>query len=164
MLEKGLQLKTTTLLVFYSVVTKVFEKPVNNGIVDHLEKCVFFFYFQCDFRSSQSTADLLTVASERISGTFNRSGTNWTVALDISRDFDRIWHVGILHKLKCYGVSGQIFGLISSFLSNKQLQVVLNGKSSQEYPVNAGVPGATFSCYTLMTFLMMLSVILHQWW
>ena len=35
---------------------------------------------------------------------------------------------------------GQIFGLISSFLSNKRLRVVLDGKSSQEYPVNAGVP------------------------
>ena len=36
--------------------------------------------------------------------------------------------------------SGQIFGLISSFLSNRQLRDVLDGKSSQEYPVNAGVP------------------------
>ena len=38
------------------------------------------------------------------------------------------------------GISGQIFGLISSFLSNRQLRVVLDGKSSQEYPVNVGVP------------------------
>ena len=29
---------------------------------------------------------------------------------------------------------------MSSFLSNRQFQVVLDGKSSQEYPVNAGVP------------------------
>ena len=62
------------------------------------------------------------------------------MALDISKTFDRIWHAGLLHKLKSYGISGQIFGLISSFLSNRQLQVVLDGKSSQEYPVNAGVP------------------------
>ena len=47
---------------------------------------------------------------------------------------------GLLHKLKSHGISGQIFGLISSFLSNRQLRVVLYGKSSQEYPVNAGVP------------------------
>ena len=39
-----------------------------------------------------------------------------------------------------YGISGQIFGLIYSFLSNRWLRVVLDGKSSQEYPVNAGVP------------------------
>ena len=37
-------------------------------------------------------------------------------------------------------ISGQIFGLISSFLSNRQLRVVLDGKSSQGYPVNAGIP------------------------
>ena len=28
----------------------------------------------------------------------------------------------------------------SSFLSNRRLRVVLDGKSSQEYPANAGVP------------------------
>ena len=39
-----------------------------------------------------------------------------------------------------HGISGQIFGLISSFLSNRRLLVVLEGKASQEYPVKAGVP------------------------
>ena len=56
------------------------------------------------------------------------------------RLFDRVWYAGLLHKLKSYGISGQIFGLISSFLSNRRLRVVLDGKSSQEYSVNAGVP------------------------
>ena len=59
---------------------------------------------------------------------------------DISKAFDRVWHADLLHKLKSYGISGQIFGLISSFLSNRRLRVVLNGKFSQEYPVNARVP------------------------
>ena len=62
------------------------------------------------------------------------------MALDISKTFYRVWHAGLLHKLNSYGISGQICGLICSFLSNRQLRVVLNGKSSQEYPVNAGVP------------------------
>ena len=39
-----------------------------------------------------------------------------------------------------YLISGKIFGLVSSFVSNRRLRVVLDGKSSQEYPVNAGVP------------------------
>ena len=43
------------------VVSKVFEKLVNNRIVDHLEKCGLFSDFQFGFRSSRSTADLLTV-------------------------------------------------------------------------------------------------------
>ena len=43
-----------------SVVSKVFEKLVNNRIVDHLEKCGLFSDFQYGFRSSRSTADLLS--------------------------------------------------------------------------------------------------------
>ena len=122
------------------MVSKVFEKLVNNRIVGHLEKCGLFSDFQYGFRSSRSTADLLTVVSDRIARAFNRSGATRAVALDISKAFDRVWHAGLLLKLKSYGVSGQIFGLISSFLSNRWLWVVLDGKSSQEYPVNAGVP------------------------
>ena len=88
----------------------------------------------------RSTADLLTVVSDRIARAFNRSGATRAVALDISKAFDRVWYAGLLHKLKSCGISGQIFGLISCFLSNRQLRVVLDRKSSQEYAVNAGVP------------------------
>ena len=122
-----------------SVVSKVFEKLMNNRIVDHLEKCGHFSDFQYGFRSSQSSADLLIVVSDRTARAFNRSGATRAVALDIFKAFDRVWHAGLLHKLKSYGISGQIFGLISSFLSNRRLRVVLDGKSSQEYSVNAGV-------------------------
>ena len=121
------------------MVSKVFEKPVNNRIVDHLEKCCLFSDFQYGFRSCRSTADLLTVVSDRIATAFNRSWATRAVALDISKAFDRVWDAGLLHKLKSYGISGQIFRLISSFLSNRRLQVVLDEKSSQEYPVNMGV-------------------------
>ena len=58
----------------------------------------------------------------------------------IYKAFDRVWHAGLLHKLKSYGISGQIFGLVSSFLSSRRLRVVMDGKSSEEYPVNTGVP------------------------
>ena len=49
-----------------SVGSKVFEKVVNNSILDHLEKCGIFSVFQYGFRSSRSTTDLLTVISDRI--------------------------------------------------------------------------------------------------
>ena len=75
-----------------SVVSKVFEKLVNNRIVDHLEKCGLFSDFQYGFKSSRSTADLLTVVSDRIARAFNRSGTTQAVALDISKAFDVLWN------------------------------------------------------------------------
>ena len=125
---------------FLSVVSKVFEKLVHNRIVDHVEKCGFFSDFQHTFRSSQSTADLPTVVSDRIARAFNMSGATAAVALDIYKTFNRVWYDGRLHKLRSYGISGQIFDFISSFFSNKQLWVVPDRKSSEKYPVNVGVP------------------------
>ena len=101
---------------------------------------IFFPDFQYGFRSSRSTADLLTIVPDRIARAFNRSGATRAVALDIFKAFDRVWHAGLLHKRKSFGISGQIFGLVSSILSNRRLQVVPDGKSSQEHPVNTGVP------------------------
>ena len=137
-----------------SVVSEVFEKLVNNRIVDHLKTSSIFFYFQYGFRSSQSTADLLTVVSDRIARAFNRSGATPAVTLDISKAFDRVWHAGLLHKLKTYGISGQIFDLISSFLSNRRLQMVLDGKSPQEYPVNVRVlQGSTLGSTLFLLYI-----------
>ena len=55
-----------------SVVSKIFEKLVNNRIVDHVEKCGLFSDFEYGFRSSQSTTDLFTAVSDRIARAFNR--------------------------------------------------------------------------------------------
>ena len=73
-----------------SVVSKVFEKFVNNRIVGHLEKCGLFSDFQYGFTSFRSTADLLTVVSDGIARAFNRSGAARAVALEISKAFDRV--------------------------------------------------------------------------
>ena len=118
------------------VLTNVFEKLGNNRIVNHLEKCGLFYDFQFGFRSTRSTA----VVSHRSARPLSRSGATQAVALNISKAFDMVWHAGLFYKLQSYGMPGQIFGLISLFLSNRQLRVVLDWKSSQEYSVNAGVP------------------------
>ena len=73
-----------------SMISKVFEKLVNNRIIDHLQKCGLFSDFQYGFRSCRPTADLLTVVSDRIARAFNRSGATRAIALDISKAFDRV--------------------------------------------------------------------------
>ena len=99
--------------------------------------------FQYSFRPSRSTADLLTAISDRIARTFNNLGL-----LELSKVFYRVWHAGLLHKLRSYRISRQIF-VLTSFLSNRQLEEGLDGKSSQEYPVKAGVPQGTILGPTL---------------
>ena len=102
-----------------SVVSKVFEKIVNPRLVDKLEKCGLISDFQYGFRSSWSTAYLLTVVSDPLARVFNASGNTRVLALDIYKAFDRVWHAGLLHKLKS-------FGLITCFLCNRWHEVVLD--------------------------------------
>ena len=80
------------------VVSKVFERLVNNRTGDHLEKCGLSSDFLLGFRSSRSTAGLLTVVSDRNARAFNWSVATRVVALDISKAFDRVWHAGLLLK------------------------------------------------------------------
>ena len=101
-----------------SVVSKVFEKLVNKRIVDHLDKCDLFSDFHYGF-TSRLTADLLTVVSDRIGKAFNKSEATLAGALDIFKTSNRVWQAGLLHKLTLYVISCQIFGIISSFLSNR---------------------------------------------
>ena len=99
----------------FSVVSKVFEKLVNYRIVDHLEKCGLLADFQNGFRSSQSTVDLLTVVSDRIARTCNRSGAARAAALDISMAFDRVWHDGFFTNLRLMGFNDRCLALFLLF-------------------------------------------------
>ena len=144
-------------VILLSLVSKVFEKLVNSRIVDHLEKCGLFSDFQYGFRSSRSTADLLTVVSDRIARAFNRAGATRVVALDISKTFDRVWHADLrqvryLALFLLFLVIGG-FGLFWMGNLHKNIQLMLVFLKGLFLVLH-------FSYYTLMTFLMMLSVIL----
>ena len=86
------------------------------------------------------------------------------MALDISKDFDKVWYAGLLHKLKSYGISGQIFSLLLLSVIDdfecfwieslyKNIQLMLEFLKAPFFVLH-------FSYYTLMTFLTMLPVIL----
>ena len=80
---------------------------------------VFFSDFQYGFSSSLSTADILAVVFDRVARAFNRPSATAAVALNTSKAFDSAWHAGVLHKLKSYRISGNIFGLNPCFRSNR---------------------------------------------
>ena len=60
--------------------------------------------------------------------------------LDISKAFNRVWHEGLIYKIKSIDVTGLALELIQSFLSHRFQRIVLNGQSSTLLPVTAGVP------------------------
>ena len=148
-----------------SVVSKVFEKLVNNKTVDHLEKSGLFSDFQYGFRSSQLNADLLPVVSDRIARDFNRSGATPDLALDnpwLSRDIRMLVffrNLGLMEYQIRYLVLSLLFSVIGGFgwfwmgSLHKNIQLMLELLKGPFLVLR-------LSYYTLMAFLMMLSVIL----
>ena len=52
-----------------------------------------------------------------------------SVFLDISKAFDKVWHEGMLYKLKSMGISGELYNLLENYLSNRFQRVLLNGQA-----------------------------------
>ena len=134
-----------------SMVSKVFEKLVNNSISDHIEKYGLFSDFHYGFRSSQSTADLLTVVSNRITEAFNRSGTTQAVARLLTG-------FGIEFQVR-YLVLFLLFSVIDGFKWFWMESLLKNIQLMLEF-LKTPFLVLHFSNYTLINFLMMLSVIL----
>ena len=67
-----------------------------------------------------------------------------TVFCDISKVFDRVWHKGLLHKLRGLGCSEKVLAWFSSYLSGRKQRVVFNGKFTKWVEVLAGVPQGSF--------------------
>ena len=60
--------------------------------------------------------------------------------LDISKAIDRVWHEGLIYKLKTIGVSNNLLTLFQSFPDNRYQRVLLNGQNSHWELIKAGVP------------------------
>ena len=54
-----------------------------------------------------------------------------SVFLDISKAFDKVWHEGLLYKLKSMGISGELYNLLENYLSGRFQRVILNGQHSR---------------------------------
>ena len=86
---------------------------------------------QYGFRPSDSCIYQLLAIIHVIFSSFDSNPTLETCGmfLDISKAFDRVYHNGLLFKLKQNGVSGNLFQLITSFLSGRFQRVLQNGQT-----------------------------------
>jgi hypothetical protein len=61
------------------------------------------------------------------------------VFLDVSQAFDRVWHSGLLYKIKQF-LPPPYFHLLKSYLSDQQFQVRVGNEKLELQPIKAGVP------------------------
>ena len=63
-----------------------------------------------------------------------------SVYLDMSKAFDKVWHAGLIFKLKQNGTSGGLLILLENYLSNRKQRVLINGSASEWGKIESGVP------------------------
>jgi hypothetical protein len=62
------------------------------------------------------------------------------VFCDFSNAFDKVWHKGLIHNIKSYGVDSNLLNWFSSYLQGRKQRVLINNMSSSLCNVSAGVP------------------------
>ena len=122
------------------IFSKVMESAVNKQLQNHLLTNKLISSRQFGFRPHHSTADLLTILAQTWNASLDRSEEVCIVACDIQGAFDRVWHNGLLAKLRSKGVSGMLLKWLQSYLHGRSIKVVLSGQSSDASPINASVP------------------------
>ena len=97
---------------------------------------------QSGFGPSESCINQLLAITHYICEAFdcNPSLEVRSVFLNISKALDKVWHKGLLYKLKSLGISAYLFNLLENYFTCGLQRVVLNGQTSSWRPLLAGVP------------------------
>ena len=85
---------------------------------------------QSGFKPGDSCINQLIAITDEIYQSFDAGYEVRGVFLDISKAFDKVWHEGLIFKLKQNGISRKLLNLIKDFLKNRKQRVVLNGQFS----------------------------------
>ena len=76
---------------------------------------------QSGFCPSNSSVNQLLAITHEIFGAFdcNPPLEVRSVFLDISKAFDKVWHKGLLYKLKSLAISEELYNLLENYLSGR---------------------------------------------
>jgi hypothetical protein len=123
-----------------SILAKVFEKIVFKYLYNYFKDHFLISIWQSGFIPGSSTITQLTEIYHQFCTAVNDGKEIRVVFLDISKAFDRVWHKGLLYKLKRCGITGNLLEWLKDYLSERQQRVIVNGHHSEWGKINVGVP------------------------
>ena len=118
---------------------KFFERLIYNSLFESFIENELISSNQSGFKPGDSCINQLLSITHEIYKSFDGYEVRG-VFLDMSKAFDKVWHNGLIYKLKQNGVSGDLLNLIIDFLVARKQRVVFNGQYSSWPSVKAGVP------------------------
>ena len=96
---------------------KIFEKIIYNVLFEHLKTNDLLVSCQSGFLPGDSCTSQLLSITHDIYKAFDGNAPLEVpgVFIDISKAFDRVWHKGLLFKLKRIGIDGPLYLLLENY-------------------------------------------------
>jgi len=126
-----------------SVPCKLLEHIISRHIMDHLETHKILTNLNHGFRSGFSTETQLLITVDDLLKSYDQGRQLDMAILDFSKAFDMVPHAHLLHKLSNYGITGSLHSWLRCFLTERTMQVVVEGDASEQTSVDSGVPQGT---------------------
>ena len=123
-----------------SIPCKIMEHIVVSHIMNHAENHNIIGSEQHGFRKGRSCETQLLGLMDELSEEVEQGAQVDMLVMDFSKAFDKVSHSLLLHKLKRYGITGQVHTWITGFLTDRRQSVVIDGINSDFCPVESGVP------------------------
>ena len=123
-----------------SIIGKVMERIIHKHVHNFFLSTNFISPFQSGFSPGDSTTNQLLFLYNSFMRAVDEGKEVRVVFCDISKAFDRVWHRGLIQKLKGAGVAGDLLEWFSNYLKDRKQRVVIAGSNSGWLDITAGVP------------------------
>ena len=123
---------------------KVFQRLIYNSLFEYFIENNLISQNQSGFKPSDSCTKQLIYITHETYRSFDDGFEVRGLFLDISKSFDKVWHIFLIYKLKQNGVADDLRDTLTNFLKERKQRVILNGQHSKWKNVEAGVPQGTF--------------------
>ena len=129
--------KNYRLISILSLFAKIFERILFSNMYNHLISNNLLTKNQSGFRPGDSVANQLIFLVDKMHSSLDINLEVRSVFLDMSKAFDKVWHEGLLFKLR---INGKLINLLKSYHSNWKQRVLINDSESDWGQIESDVP------------------------
>ena len=122
------------------VFSKLFERLMYDRLLQFIDEMELLYYLQFGFRKYHSTSLALMFLVDKISKALHEGDYVLGVFIDFSKAFDTVNHEILLSKLWCYGIRGNAYKWLESYLDRRSQYVSFGSVDSSAQIIKCGVP------------------------